>query len=287
LVSYPTVNQLAQYIRQAPNQINTEQSGDLQPIISELGQPLESQSPILIFLHPGGGSGYLYNDLLNDTVKNNYSILILDSPWLTGNLPEGAIEHSAVSMAGVYADAVAKRIPPNSRIVTAGYSLGGILAFETGRCLRARGFEVAKVINIDQPVPTAISKANLITRLVNWAHRLKAPIVAWEALSYAKVRDRTRAGEQTRYSDNQEVLRSLALEDIHLEIEDAYMPEPCDLELHLIRGDVIEAKYQVQNDYGWAPFSRVLSVHRVSGTHLTIFAGRNLRKLSAKFQQLV
>ena len=287
LVSYSTVNQLAQYIRQAPDRITAKESGDLYPIISSLGQPLESGSPVLIFLHPGGGSGYLYNDLLNDTVKSNYSILILDSPWLTGELPTGEPEHSAVSIANVYADALAKRIPPSSQIVTAGYSFGGILAFETGRFLSEHGFEVTRVINIDQPVPAAIENADLVTRLVNWAHRLKAPKLAWEALSYAKERERTRAGEQTRFSDNQDVLRSLALEDMHGKIEDAYRPESCDLELHLIRGDIMEAKYRVQSDYGWTPYSHALSVHRISGTHLTIFAGRNLQKLSAKFQQLV
>ena len=287
LISYPTVNQLAQYIRQTVNGIKNEDRKDRDPIICELGQPLESQSPVLIFFHPGGGSGYLYNDLINDTVKRNYSILILDSPWLTGNLPGEEFEHSAVSIADVYADAVAKRIPPSSRIVTAGYSFGGILAFETGRILSERGFEVTKVINIDQPVPTAVAKANTIIRIANWAHFLKAPKMAWDAINYGKDRARTRAGEQTRFSDNQEVLRSLDLEAIHGKIEDAYIPEPSDLELHLIRGDLVEAKYQVQSDYGWAPYSDALSIHRVSGTHLTIFLGPNLRELSAKFQQLV
>ena len=287
LVSFPTVNQLAEHIRQATDGIQDEESGGLYPIISSLGQPLESGSPVLIFLPPGGGSGYLYNDLLNETIKSNYSILILDSPWLTGELPADEHKHSAASIASVYADALAKRIPRSSRIVTAGYSFGGILAFETARFLSERGFEVAKVINIDQPVPAAIEKANPVTRLANWTHRLKAPIMAWEALSYAKDRERTRAGEQTRFSDNQDVLRSLELEDIHGKIEDDYKPEPCDLELHLIRGDVMEAKYRIESDYGWTPYSPALSVHRVTGTHLTIFAGRNLRKLSAKFQQLV
>ena len=292
LVSYPTVNKLAGFIRQ-PNSdsaIDSSESGknrELSPIINFVGQPLDGRSPVLIFLHPGGGSGYLYSQLLDDNIKSTYSIIILDSPWLTGTLPEKGNEHSATSIAKCYAEVLQEQLPAGSQILTAGYSFGGILAFETARYLHEAGFEISKVVNIDQPAPEAITKANLVRRLTNWLHRLKTPSLTWEELNYSKQKDIIQSDEPNEIRGIQEMRRSFDLEDILYKIENAYQPRACDLELELIRSDVIEAKYSTEYDYGWTKYARNLSVHRISGTHFTIFRGRNVSRLAAKFQQLI
>ncbi len=287
LLSFPTVNKLADYIRQASNETTAKENSELSPIINRLGKPLDGKSPVMIFLHPGGGSGYLYSGLINDTIRNTYSILILDSPWLTGELPDKENSHSAVSIAKCYTEVISQQLPGDSQIMTAGYSFGGILAFEMARFLSDGGFEVMKVINIDQAVPEAITKTSSLGRALNWLQRLKRPSLAWEELNYTKQKEAIQSGEPTAANGNLEMRRSFDLEDVIGEIENAYQPRACDLELDLIRGDIIEAKYNVKDDYGWSKFARSVSVYRVPGTHFSIFRGRNLNKLAARFQQLV
>ena len=287
LLSYPTINRLTQYIGLTDGNAQHEANRELQPIMNVLGHPLEAAKPVLVFLHPGGGSGYLYNQLLNETIKSNYSVVMLDSPWLTRSLPDAADQYTAVSIAKNYADALAERLPPRSSVVTAGYSFGGILAIEVARFLTKQGFRVTRVINIDQPNPAALTKAGPIRRLLNYGYRLKTPILEWEALKYVRVKRATEDGQQTILSKNPEMLRSFELEDFNAEIEDAYQPRRCDFDLHLIRGDIMGAKYSIDNDYGWGEYADSLTVHRVSGTHLTIFVGRHLRRLSVEFQNLL
>ena len=202
-------------------------------------------------------------------------------------MPEKENEYSTASIAKCYVDVLKEQLPAGSQVLTAGYSFGGILAFETARYLSEAGFEISKVINIDQPAPEAITKANLVRRLTNWLHRLKTPSLAWEELNYSKQKGVIQSEQPTGIRGIHEMRRSFDLEDILYKIENAYQPRPCDLELELIRSDVIEAKYTTENDYGWTKYTRSLSVHRISGTHFTIFRGRNVGRLAAKFQQLI
>ncbi len=287
LLTYPTVSQLAEYVKQSHSDIQTGSDSELMPIINKLGQPLAIQTPCLIFLHPGGGSGYLYNQLLSERIKQTHSILILDSPWLTGELPNDDHCETTLSIAKRYADVLAALLDSDTRITTSGYSFGGILAFETARFLKQFGFEVERTINIDQPVPQAVQIGSLPNRLLNWVHRLKAPRLTWYELNYSKEKEALQAGEKTSFSNPREMLRSFDLEDVHAAIEDAYLPEHCDVDMHLIRGDIIESKYHVANDYGWQKYSKHLTTHRVTGTHFTLFLGRNLTKLSRTFQSLL
>lgn len=284
LLAYPTVSQLAGYVSLDDFAV---ENNPLMPIVNSLGQPLDSKTPCLIFLHPGGGSGYLYNQLLDDSIKQTYSILILDSPWLTGKLPDLGHGETTLTIAERCADVLADRLPAGVQIVTAGYSFGGILAFETARYMEKRGFEINYVINIDQPIPEAIHAAGLPNRLLNWLRRLKNPKLTWRELAYCKEKDTLQAGGETNFSNPKEMMRSFDLEDLHASIEDSYKPQHVELKMHLIRGEVVEAKYVVDSDYGWEKYSRQLFIHRVTGTHSTIFMGRNLKRLRKMFQQLL
>ena len=288
LLTHPTVSRLADYATEAQPETDfhdTEHGST--PIINSLGRPLDAQTPCLIFLHPGGGSGYLYNQLLSEKVKQTWSILILDSPWLTGELPGDDHQETTTTIAQRYAKVLARSVVPGTRITTAGYSFGGILAFETARYLKESGFNVDQVINIDQPIPQAIEIGSLSNRLKNWLHRLKSPQLAWQELNYSREKKALQAGEKTNFSSPHEMLRSFDLEDIHATIEDAYLPQHCDLEMNLIRGDIMEAKYLIAEDYGWQKYTRSLTVDRVSGTHFTLFMGHNLEKLALRFLGLL
>ena len=288
LLSYPTVSQLADYVAQTDSDCDSvhDEDGGLMPIINSLGLPLDSETPCLICLHPGGGSCYLYNLLFDESLKQTHSILVLDSPWLTGELPGDDCTETVRSIAQRYVDVLVRRLAPGTRIITAGYSFGGMLAFEAARFFMEKGFEIDKVINIDQPIPHAIKRCGLFQRLINWCHRFKTPWLTFHELSYSKKKNALQAGDHSGFRNPIEMKRSFDLEDIHAEVEDAYEPQPCDVELHVIRGDVIEAKYLVDNDYGWKSLSTRLFVHRTTGSHFTIFNGRNLRKLSVRFQNL-
>lgn len=63
----------------------------------------------------------------------------------------------------------------------------------------------------------------------------------------------------------------MQLEDYYLGTERTYQPQPSDLNLHLIRGGVFLAKFKLPEDYGWSEFVNEIHIHRMFGTHSTLF----------------
>lgn len=292
LLQCPTVRELATYIETNDEANNdTSGGGENRPTITSVGRDLVNGSNasenVLILFHPGGGAGYLYNGLLNDEIKDKYSVLLVDSPLIhCAEIPDQ--NENVSSIVQNYLEHLIPQLDKRSTIVTGGFSFGANLAWEAARSLKQKGFKIGKVINIDQPVATALEHCNLGKRLINWSYRLQNPKLNKLEMENASSKNKVRrAIKKGRKVESNELLRSVLIEDFYAKIEDDYVPEPFPIDLCIIRGEIFQAKYKLPKDYGWGAFAEKVTVRRVSGTHGTLFMGEHLSRLASEFQAVV
>jgi len=216
-----------------------------------------------------------------------YSVVMVESPFLTGGIPADAGPPSVHAFAEHYTEALAAQLDSNFKVVTAGFSMGGFLAFEVASGLQNKGFEINRVINIDQPLATAMQKASLPQRALNWLYRFRSPGVALDDLVTVAKKKLIRSVGVTALNDAMasDMLKSIELEEFYVRGDNDYRPRPADLSLHLIRGGGFEAKYILSEDSGWSKFVTRLQSHRMFGTHSTLFAAANFSKLLELFNQ--
>lgn len=288
LLQCPTVRDLARHIESGDQATEADENA---PVITSVGREAgggqAKVEKVLILFHPGGGSGYLYSSLLNDEIQDKYSVLLVDSPLIhCAEIPDQ--DQDVVSIIQNYLKHLIPRLDKRSTITTGGFSFGANLALEAARSLAGQGFTIDKVINIDQPVATALENCSLGKRLLNWGYRLQNPKLNKLEMANAKSKDKVRrAIHQGRKVKSNELLRSVMIEDFYARIEDEYVPEPCSVELCLIRGEIFQAKFRLPDDYGWGAFAEKVTVRRISGTHGTLFMGSHLTRLASEFQAAV
>jgi amino acid adenylation domain-containing protein len=105
-------------------------------------------APPLFCLHPGGGSVFVYKPMSNH-ISPDHPVLGIQARGIDGRLdPHTTIEE----MAAEYVRIV-KSVQPDGPYHLAGYSLGGVIAYETARRLRAAGERVGLVALLDTYFP--------------------------------------------------------------------------------------------------------------------------------------
>ncbi|TSC26813.1 amino acid adenylation domain-containing protein, partial [Corallococcus sp. Z5C101001] len=103
----------------------------------------EGTKPPLFCIHPAGGGVLCYVDLARE-LDADQPCYGLQARGTEGEEPLGTV----AEMAALYLDSV-REVQPHGPYHLAGWSLGGIIAFEMARQLRARGEEVALLASID------------------------------------------------------------------------------------------------------------------------------------------
>ena len=135
LFEAPTIEGLAQILRQ---ETPSSAWSSLVPI-----QPHGSRPPFFCF-HGAGGNILIYRDL-SLHLGSDQPVYGLQSPGLDGSCaPLTCIE----DMAAHYVEEI-RRVQRHGPYFLGGYCLGGTIAFEVGRRLRARGEEVALLALFD------------------------------------------------------------------------------------------------------------------------------------------
>jgi thioesterase domain-containing protein len=110
-------------------------------------QPGEGR-PALFCVHPAGGSVLCYTDLAR-CLGPGQPVYGLQGPD-----PRGEREplEDAVEMAALYVEAL-RRVQPREPYFLAGYSFGGLIAFEMGQQLQRAGHQVALLALLDTGYP--------------------------------------------------------------------------------------------------------------------------------------
>ena len=152
--------------------------------------------------------------------------------------------------------------------------------------LKRKGFDVGRVINIDQPVHSEIRKSSFWKRIGNWLIRLKYPRASMQDLIRTQKVNRIRRNQagSPENEDSQLVEQNLPyLDDFYRGIAQNYTPTTNDLEMTLIRGELFQAKFELPKDYGWSKVVKSLRVVCISGSHSTIFQKRFIKGLRKAF----
>ncbi|MDB4991424.1 MAG: putative non-ribosomal peptide synthetase, partial [Myxococcaceae bacterium] len=138
LLEAPTIEQLASLLRR-------EHAGGVRsPLvpIQRLGE-----APPLFLIHPVGGNVLCYVPLAHSI--DNRPVYALQSPGLDGErAPHATIE----SMATDYLRAI-REVQGSGPYLLGGWSLGGVVAYEMARQLRAEGERTALVVMFDSSTP--------------------------------------------------------------------------------------------------------------------------------------
>ncbi|WP_159397042.1 amino acid adenylation domain-containing protein [Sorangium cellulosum] len=104
--------------------------------------------PPLFLVHPVGGTAFCYAALAR-ALGPEQPVFAFHAPGLDeGTAPLRSVD----AMARVYAD-VLEAAYPAGPVHLGGWSMGGVVAFELGRQLRARGREVAPLVVVDAAMP--------------------------------------------------------------------------------------------------------------------------------------
>ena len=269
LAVHNSVRTLAAHV----DKLSTAKKTDLhQPLVTFLPSTgTGKKQACLLLFHPSGGSGYFYHELIDESVLENFSVVIVESPYLTRELP--AEKQTVNQIARQYFSAVNQHLVAGQHVIPAGYSFGGLLAWEFSQLLQQENYQVGHVINIDQPVPSEIHTCGIGKRISNWLVRLKYPRDTLQDL--AKKLDRIQTASRKKLSSqSSELFHMVDVEEFYFAVEENYVPSASSMEMTLIRGEIFLAKFDLPQDYGWSKITESLRTVFVSGTHSTLFHKR-------------
>jgi thioesterase domain-containing protein/acyl carrier protein len=289
LFTHPTVEALASLLR-------TEDSRPAwTPLVSI--QPHGARTP-LFCVHPIGGSAFCYT-LLARHLGQEQPLYGLEARGLDGESPPF---HTIEEMATAYVEAIC-RVQPEGPFLLAGWSLGGVVAFEMARQLTRRGQRVGLVALLDSWSPTlagvdvlpplddtslllafALDLGRALGRAVPISRELLEPLTP-EAR-------RTMLLERTR--DAGLVLPALGLRELralidvfraHRQALQQYVPgrdEPVPLAIFRPEAEVAESTK------GWETTSCLpASYHRVPGDHYSMLAEPHVKELTQKLLRVL
>ncbi|HEU4454724.1 MAG TPA: amino acid adenylation domain-containing protein [Longimicrobium sp.] len=276
LLRGPTIEQVARLIAGVGRRDEREARLPLVPL-----QPLGDRPPLFLG-HPGGGHVVCYRTLA-DLLAPRHPVYGLQARGIDdGRPPLGSVEE----MAAHYLEGI-RAFRPRGPYHLAGWSYGGMLAWEMARQLRAAGEEVALLALLDagSPVPRESTAETLEPARI--LQRIIADLVGWGAASLVKV-DRIRrlppreqalaairvvnlpkALPVTRLD---EVLALTAVRAANLRAMLAYRPAPYAGHVTYVRTAGSDRMFPREPglEFWSALAAGGLTVHRVTGSHGTI-----------------
>lgn len=271
------------------------------PVVSI--QPRGSKVPLFL-VHPAGGNVLCYYELTR--------ALGMDQPVFglqARSLSDGP-EQSVESMAQRYVEAI-RAAQPTGPYQLGGWSMGGIVAFEIARQLRATGAEVSLLAILDMPAPGSIARSDReriddATALAIYARKVelfsgqslgmdRADVSTLDADALGDhllgalresriVPEDVDATQLRRFMEVQRAHNLLTLNyspsvyDGPLTVIRCASPPPIQQEVELLR---LEALY-ADESLGWARFAaRPPHVHVVPGNHVVMMAPPHVDAVAA------
>ena len=288
LIPNPTLVELAEFI---DHEIAAGQGGGgnrSAPTITQINcgsNPTDLKRPEIVCIHAAGGGGMFYWKLF-DSQAIQGPVLVLESPYLHGTGPVACHEQSVEEIAEIYTEELLRRFELGDSVILAGYSLGGLLAFEMAQMLTDRGVKIEKIVNVDAPNPRTIGRQNLGARFLRNFSKMKNPATYWK--EFSRNRERSLHKREIKELEQaglgpKENQRSLALEMIYCDLIEHYQPGYFDGDMIVIRSTVESARFSVPSDYGWSSHVKNLRVDRTPGGHLSIFYDPWFKSLRAAF----
>ncbi|MBV9689376.1 MAG: amino acid adenylation domain-containing protein, partial [Ktedonobacteraceae bacterium] len=272
LLQYPTIRELAQFLRQ---QIGYVRGPSLVPL-----QPYGSRAPFFC-VHPGGGSVFCYLDLVRH-LGMSYPVYGLQVP----EVEEGQVITSLAQLAAHYIAAL-QTVQPEGPYLLGGWSAGGIIAYEMACQLRYRGHDVALLCLFDSRVPP-VQQVQESKQVAGLTAFLVASGFHEQEVACLTEEEQLRAAydvfkRELMLPDGLDLAYVQHFMHIQFAIEAAivaYKPPHSNQHITLIRVEqgrehtVVRQNRELECDstYGWSAVTTVpVDVHRVPGTHNEMF----------------
>ena len=283
LIPNPTIAEMANYIDHRQNNASTTATQNW-PLLTRLGN---CQQPIgVVCIHAAGGGGMFYRQLF-DGFDQAAPVAVLESAILHQEKLSVNEHRNIADMAQEYVDCLIDA-GCDQKLTLVGYSFGSLMAFEMARLLKAQGYVVKKIINIDCPNPQTMKPRNRLSRL--WC-RVRSPVTLKNRIADYKyiIQRKRRVNELEKLNESNlpssVELRSLALELVFGALVKKYVPEQSDISMYLIKGEYPEPMYHIPEDYGWTEKVSTLSTVQIPGGHNTIFYQPYLQALVDAFHK--
>lgn len=268
--------------------VNEGESAAGDPIVQALPMVTDGRNPALFCIH-GGDGGVLFYRGLADAFSGRQNLLAIESPALGSAEPldTGSVE----SLASEYIRAMRRRQPRGPYRI-AGYSFGGVVAYEMARQLEADGESIAFLCLFDTVNPaTALRPYGARERLhVYWTSLGdKGPVAKTMALAnrvarglatFTRVRIENALARLIARSRPHSPLRGLQVRDAHGQAMDAYRPGPLLAPLTVVKAATGDHKFATPVDYGWSVCAARLVLLTVPGTHSSLFDPGNVGTLA-------
>lgn len=257
-------------------------------------QPIGHLPPV--FAIHGGDGGILFYRGLAESLPRNRPFHAIESPHLGSSdaIEIGSIEGTAAA----YIQMI-RSLRPNGPYFLAGYSFGGLVAYEMARQLVASGESVPYLALFDTSNPAVPVRAYSLTEraLVRWKSLNGMPITA----KLKVMMERFAGGVKTNRRVKSEIaaargelpaeahseLRTIQLREAHYEAMKAYQPSFYQGTVTLFRADAVNDKFELLPDYGWGKLVRELEIVDVPGEHLTLFDEANASGLAREFSKRI
>lgn len=279
LFQSPTIEGLAQLLRQ-----KTQKTGGPLITLRETGD-----APPLYLCHPAGGNVLCYRDLAYRL--NDRPVFAIEAAGVQGeDEPFEEIHAIAQHCAQAILD-------HNSEgpYHLAGWSFGGLAAFETARIFQQQGKSIATVVLLDSPAPPEEGDAqDLLPRILLNELQVyygQLPIT----VDHLRQRDAQqqldlvvdlarKAGMLDEVFDEATVRRLLWVYRSSFQAVTTYRPEPEDLNMHLIQA---AQAHQTPRDRWHSLSSGRLQVHQVSGSHHGMLKEPHAAELAQSLKQIL
>ncbi|MEP4078997.1 amino acid adenylation domain-containing protein [Haloferula sp.] len=245
-----------------------------------------------VFAIHGGDGGILFYREMAEKLPKERPFMAIESPDL-GHSDEIRIE-SIERTASKYVELLREKKPEGPYLL-AGYSYGGVVAYEMARQLVAAGEQVPFLGLFDTVNPSAETRAYAFSERMSvyWNAQADKPLIG----RIASIAGRFKDGVETHLRVKSEVatarssetaeahteLRAVQLREAHEQAMRAYEPESYDGELTLFRAEAVNDKFAIPDDYGWSGLVKELKIIEVPGQHLTMFDTGHVGPLADSF----
>jgi thioesterase domain-containing protein/acyl carrier protein len=247
-------------------------------------------SQTALFCLPGAGGNVLDYHLLKKRLRPDQTIYAL--PTLGANAGETA--HTTIVDLAAHAVERIRSVQPYGPYQLLGYSMGGVVAFEAARQLRAAGEEVSLLAMLDACLWSPPIELPLVQKLLaHWDALWRAPVPG--KISYLGDRLRilrarlARRSFQRREEDFVNGLdltpASRELAALHIRARQDYLPAIYDRPIVVFRvarkPSLATSIYEADPALGWAQWTTSdVIVHEVSGTHTALLHVPELSQLN-------
>jgi thioesterase domain-containing protein len=269
----------------------------------------------LFCLHHIAGLGLQYWDLVSQ-LSDQQPVYALQADGLDGQTPPRT---SVEDMAAHYAELI-RKVQPGGPYLLAGYSFGGVIAYEIAQQLIDSGAEVALLALIDRPIPDSLLRTDReapdsldaewsmgVVRLIEsmWGVRVAAPDGELQRFTVEQLLERilnavqddgdakAAAFRSLVQSTGEELLRNIfRVVEANAAASRVYTPRSYPGKITLFRAAELHsganqgfAAIFPENDLGWRRLAADVTVHELPGDHFSIMAPPIVAALANKLQQ--